>query len=200
MKWIADMETLEGFAKSFVGVALLVVCATVAGCHRTPLGVALSPTPDGSAAQLDTPNPSRADADVPKDVAPDLRPDLRPDLAPDGGPASVVFASVTLGSFFACGLKTDSTIACLGDDSYYQSTPPEGTFASVSASAYSACGVRGDATIACWGDNYYGAATPPAGTFVSVSVGYGFACGLRTDHTLACWGNNVSGEADPPAP
>jgi alpha-tubulin suppressor-like RCC1 family protein len=59
-------------------------------------------------------------------------------------------------------VRTDLTIACWGDNSSGEATPPAGTFASVSAGYNFACGVRTNGTIACWGENLAGNATPPA--------------------------------------
>ena len=64
-----------------------------------------------------------------------------------------------------CGVKTDGTVACWGDNTYGQATPPAGTFTAVSAGRFHTCGVKTDATVACWGRNGNGQSTPPAGTF-----------------------------------
>ena len=58
--------------------------------------------------------------DLPRDLLPDLRPDLAPDLqhdlAPDGKPLAVALVSVSAGNLFACGVKTNGTVACWGDN------------------------------------------------------------------------------------
>ena len=161
-----------------LGLALLIAITTGAGCFRTPLGDARRLTPDGSADHLDTPNLIGTKADVPADpptdlrldVSPDLRaplmpdlaPDLLPDLAPYGEPPAVAFLTVSAGTSFACGLKTDGTVACWGDNSAGEATPPAGAFASVSVGAYFACGLRTDSTIACWGNNSVSDARTPS--------------------------------------
>ena len=116
-----------------LGVALLVLLTTGAACSRTPLGDAPGRTPDGSRS-----------------------------LKTDGKLQPVAFASVSAGDYFACGLKTDGSIACWGENASGQATPPTGTFMYLSVGAASACGVRTDGTLACWGDNSLGKATPPA--------------------------------------
>jgi hypothetical protein len=99
-------------------------------------------------------------------------------------------------------VETDGTIACWGDNTYGQATPPVGSFSQVSAGESHTCGVRTDGTIACWGDNTAGNGTPampPGGSFSQVSAGWSHTCGVRTDGTIACWGLNGYGEAIPPA-
>jgi len=107
---------------------------------------------------------------------------------------------ITAGGFHTCGLRSDGTAVCWGDNSSGQASPPSGTFTQLSAGGYHTCGLRSDGTAACWGDNGSGQASPPAGTFTQLSAGsYSFhTCGLRSDGTAACWGYNGSGQASPP--
>jgi murein DD-endopeptidase MepM/ murein hydrolase activator NlpD len=113
--------------------------------------------------------------------------------------SAYTFAQVSAGGWHTCGMRTDGSLACWGEDTYGQATPPAGTFSQVTAGYEHTCGVRTDGTLACWGDNTYGQATPPAGTFGQVSAGDYHTCGVRTDGTLACWGRNNYGQAAPPA-
>jgi len=105
--------------------------------------------------------------------------------------------TVSAGEYHTCGVRTDGTLACWGDDSQGQATPPAGTFSQVSAGGYHTCGLMTDGTLACWGMDIYGQATPPTGTFSQVSAGFEHTCGVRTDGTLACWGFNSHGQATP---
>jgi len=75
--------------------------------------------------------------------------------------------SISAGSNFTCGIRTDGTLVCWGDPSLGW-TIPTGTFSQVSSGFSHACAIRTDATLACWGDNTYGQATPPTGTTSSV--------------------------------
>jgi chitinase len=97
---------------------------------------------------------------------------------------------VSAGSAHACALRTDRTVACWGDDTEGEASPPGGTFAAVSAGTNNTCGLKTDRTVACWGRNLEGESTPPAGTFVSVAVGYLASCGVRTNSVFQCWGQN----------
>ncbi|MGB6895137.1 MAG: RCC1 domain-containing protein, partial [Dehalococcoidia bacterium] len=66
--------------------------------------------------------------------------------------------TVSAGSFHTCGVRTDGSLACWGNE-YAVATPPAGTFTAVSAGDNYTCGVRTDGSLACWGDNDYGQAT-----------------------------------------
>jgi alpha-tubulin suppressor-like RCC1 family protein len=127
------------------------------------------------------------------------------------------FASVSAGSYHACGRATDGQAWCwgqndnseLGDGTMNSSGPPVAVdaglvFAELTAAknAYS-CGVTTDGGAFCWGGAGYGGlgvggpnfrvvSTPMAladgGSWKSVSKGYDVNCGLRTDGTAWCWG------------
>ena len=97
---------------------------------------------------------------------------------------------MSAGDAFTCGVKIDGTIACWGQNTWGEATPPAGTFTSVSAGEAHACGVRIDGTIACWGNKNCPQVPVPAGTFVSVNANNNcHACGVETDGTVTCWGN-----------
>jgi len=118
----------------------------------------------------------------------------------DANCAAGTFSQLSAGGYHTCGLKTDGTLACWGDNSYEQATPPGSTFLQVSAGSLHTCGVKTDGTLACWGRNDAGQATPPGDTFTQVSAGNAHTCGVKTDGTLACWGDNTYGQATPPTP
>ncbi len=93
------------------------------------------------------------------------------------------------GSGHTCGIDTNSTITCWGDNNFGKSTPPSGTFLQVSTGKKHTCGVRTDNTVICWGDNKYEQSTPPSGIFLQVSAGRFHTCGIQIDNTVVCWGN-----------
>ena len=72
------------------------------------------------------------------------------------------FAAVSAGSYHTCGVKTDGSVVCWGNDSGGESTPPDGSFISVSASGpvpgahEHSCGVKTDGTVECWGWDSHG--------------------------------------------
>ena len=105
---------------------------------------------------------------------------------------------ISAGVDHTCGIRTNGTVACWGDNSYGQATQPgdsfkQVSFKQVSANFYHTCGVRTVGTVACWGVNPWGQASPPGGSFKQVSAWVAHTCGVRTDGTVACWGNNSYG-------
>jgi hypothetical protein len=117
-----------------------------------------------------------------------------------GGAGSCVFggfASIPAGPWqrlesglsHQCGLKTDGTLACWGDNTEGQTDNlPSGQFRTFSVGYNHACAIRGDGTLACWGSNVSGQTDPPAGTYVQVAAGNTFSCAIRSDGQRACWG------------
>ena len=114
---------------------------------------------------------------------------------------ATAFTAVSSGGFHTCGLRSDGSVACWGDNEYGQATAPAGeTFTAVSSGGEHTCGLRSNSSVACWGNNGNGQATAPAGeTFTSVSSGAAHTCGLRSDGSVACWGWNLYGQATAPA-
>ena len=108
--------------------------------------------------------------------------------------SSVLFDAVSAGDAHSCGLKTDGTITCWGNNSAEQASAPSGAFSAVSAGGVHSCGLRTDNTITCWGGNNEGQADAPSGAFSAVSAGDRRSCGLRTGNTITCWGLNPWGQ------
>ena len=113
--------------------------------------------------------------------------------APDG-----TYTAVTAGSKHSCGLRTDGTITCWGNNRWGNTDAPDGTYAAIATSTAHSCALRTDGTIDCWGSNSHGKSDAPDGAYTAVSVGLTHSCGLRTDRTITCWGRNTHGQADAP--
>ena len=60
------------------------------------------------------------------------------------GPAG--FVKSAAGYRFSCGLRTDGTVACWGDNISGQTEPPDGQFTSLSAGSSQTCGIRTDSS------------------------------------------------------
>ncbi len=108
------------------------------------------------------------------------------------------FTSIDAGYEHTCGVKTDGSVACWGNDADGETTPPAGQFSSVSAGDGHTCGIKTDGSVACCGNDADGQASSPEGSFLSVSAGNTHTCGVKTDGSAACWGSDERGEATPP--
>ena len=89
-------------------------------------------------------------------------------VAPTPVAGGIVFQSISAGSFYTCGLATDSAAHCWGKNGAQQlgsaapnSTAPVPvfgghTFASIGASWFHTCGFTTDEVAFCWGANEFG--------------------------------------------
>jgi len=108
-----------------------------------------------------------------------------------------------------CGIRTDRTLWCWGQDQPPTTTQhlvptqvgSESSWASLSMAVANVCAVKTDGTRWCWGDNSGGqlgdgttnsSPTPAqigsAADWKNVALG-DESCGVKTDGTLWCWGN-----------
>ena len=111
------------------------------------------------------------------------------------------FTAISSGGLHTCGLRSNGSVACWGNNAYGQATAPVGeTFTAISSGSGHTCGLRSNGSAVCWGYNGDGQATAPVGeTFTAISGGDEHTCGLRSNGSVACWGNNVIGQATAPA-
>jgi alpha-tubulin suppressor-like RCC1 family protein len=125
---------------------------------------------------------------------------------------------VSAGHSHSCGVRTDHTLACWGDNTDaalgtggYEMingfSPIAGTsWVTVASGATFACGIDMAGAMQCWGNNpqgelgnmsNLGPSTPVAvagGPWVSVTGGGEHACAIDTAGKAFCWGNNGYGE------
>ena len=113
-----------------------------------------------------------------------------PPPRPPEKPAAGTYTTVSAGSNLSCGVRSEGTGECWGNNEFGQLDTPDGLFRSVSAGGEHACGLRLDGTIRCWGNRSDNRTNVPAGSYTSVSAGGDHTCALRTDGTIACWGGN----------
>ena len=96
--------------------------------------------------------------------------------------------AISISDTHGCKLSADGRLACWGDDTHGQASPPPGTYTDIAVNTDYSCAIRTDGRLACWGDDTDGRATPPAGEFTDVTANYSHPCGLRADGTIICWG------------
>jgi alpha-tubulin suppressor-like RCC1 family protein len=125
---------------------------------------------------------------------------------------------VAAGSYQSCGIKSDSTLWCWGDNTNGQLGTGTTTAASqpsqvasdgwkqVSSSYLHSCAVKQDGTLWCWGINANLQLGDPQDSFrmspwqvagsdwVQVATGLYHTCATRTDGSLLCWGGNLAGQ------
>ena len=118
-----------------------------------------------------------------------------------------MFAAVSAGVGYGCGLRLGGEAECWGNSNLYgQMDAPEGVFTAVDAADFRTCGLRPSGSVECWGGvrELLAGVEPtadvafPGGLFAAISVGGGHVCGLRLGGEAACWGVNWFGQADAP--
>lgn len=140
--------------------------------------------------------------------------------SPTGQHTGRVWASISGGSQFTCGIRLDGSLWCwggnghgaLGLGDYQDRLVPtqvgDASWLQVDGSDYfHTCGVQVDESLWCWGNNDSGqlgtgdhtdrlVPTPVEGSaqWSAVSTGYGHTCGIRVDQSLWCWGLNNGGQ------
>ncbi len=131
-----------------------------------------------------------------------------------------VWAKVAGGRNHTCGVRTDRSLWCwgnngdgslgLGDTTDRRVPTRVGTdldWAKIGTGAYHTCGVRADRSLWCWGNNGDGQlglgdetnrlVPNRVGTdldWVEISTGVYHTCGVRADRSLWCWGSNGAGQ------
>jgi alpha-tubulin suppressor-like RCC1 family protein len=132
-------------------------------------------------------------------------------------PLPARFQQVVAGGVHSCGVLTDGSAYCWGNNDYGQlgdgsttrrvfPVPIAGTmrFAMLTAGAAHTCGLSTAGAAYCWGFNYSGqlgdqthtnrtVPTPVAGSlaFATLVAGGSYTCGLTLDGTAYCWGWNA---------
>jgi alpha-tubulin suppressor-like RCC1 family protein len=96
---------------------------------------------------------------------------------------------------FSCAIRSDGTLACWGDKTSGQGSPPAGVFVDLAVgtsmeipSKAHGCALSVDGKVTCWGDHSVGQTTPPEQTFTQLSAGDLHTCGLSVGGQLWCWG------------
>ncbi len=96
-----------------------------------------------------------------------------------------------------CGIRVDGRIACWGDDTWGQASPPSGTFSDIAAGRMTLCAIETGGELACWGRGLYGAANPPAGRYSTLAIGGDTGCAIAVEQRqLSCWGADLGEPPD----
>jgi hypothetical protein len=119
-------------------------------------------------------------------------------------PPSGTFTRISLGVGHGCGIRTDETIACWGDNAYGQATPPTGSFKGIDAGERHTCGIRTDGSHECWGDPTSSDVDPDNDNsvpdwgpgYLQVSAGKNHTCAIKANGSVQCGGSNQNGQVD----
>lgn len=129
-----------------------------------------------------------------------------PVTEPSSGAVPSADITISAGLRHTCGVLSDHTVVCWGNNFWGQSEVPEGQFTAVAAGTFFSCGLRTDRTVTCWGgvvssdgDVVFDVSKTPSGEFTAITAGSNHACGLRADRSAVCWGSNTGGKATPPS-
>lgn len=131
--------------------------------------------------------------------------------------------SVALGEWHTCGIKTDNSLWCWGDNTaggighgvdpgILSFTEPVSLgdtrdWASVTLGSGYTCALKLDASAWCWGFNSSGQTSDnvlesnrpainvmPGSSWTHITAGYQSTCGIQSSQTLWCWGLNDYGQ------
>lgn len=102
------------------------------------------------------------------------------------------FAGVSVGDQTTCGLDTEGTVRCWGNDNHGQGTvPPLNAPSTVAVGRRHTCALGGNGLVSCWGDVDDGRLDVPVQfSWKGIDVGGHHACGVTNEDTVRCWGRD----------
>lgn len=106
--------------------------------------------------------------------------------------------TISAGSLYTLGLRTDGTVLAAGNNTYGQSDVSDWTdIAAISAGVYHTVGLKTDGTVVAAGNNGSGQCDVSGWTdIVAVSAGYQHTVGLKADGTVVAAGVNYYGKCN----
>ncbi len=132
---------------------------------------------------------------------------LEHDTGDSGGPDTATpvvgdWVDVSAGMYTACGIHTDGSLSCWGDNARSpcpNSPPTEGDFVAVALTTGTGCAIEFSGEILCWGneENAPDLNDPPAGVWVSLRCGAGACVAIDSHGSLGWWGSTYSARVAP---
>lgn len=134
--------------------------------------------------------------------------------APERDIGSFLVAQISAGSTHTCGLGTDGSVECWGEDTtaLYPPGPETTRFSQISSGSGFSCGVTqggedlgpdyaSSGDVMCWGSDDYGESSfIPSKKFLQVAAGQNYISALTFDGKVYCWGLSLAeGNCEPPA-
>jgi alpha-tubulin suppressor-like RCC1 family protein len=104
------------------------------------------------------------------------------------------FADLSLNLLHGCGVRTDHTLACWGDDVFGATAAPAGaTFSQVAAGYAHTCARTLDGALSCWGLPVGTITDPPTTTgFTDLAAAAYFTCAIDAEGEVQCWGDTAN--------
>lgn len=111
--------------------------------------------------------------------------------------------AIAAGTNHTLGLKNDGTVIAWGNNSYGQTTVPDGltNVTAIAAGGDYSFAIKADGTVVPWGSNGYvgNPAVPSAVTgLTTIAAGDGHGAAIKNDGTVVTWGANDAHQADIP--
>lgn len=116
-------------------------------------------------------------------------------LASSGAGVSSFYTQVSAGYYYTCGLVSDGTLKCWGNNNKGKAGAPSLSnglkYTQVSTGQDHTCAVISDGSIQCWGSNSYNQTTVPTLSggleYTQTSTGGFHSCGLVSNGSVKCW-------------
>ncbi len=107
----------------------------------------------------------------------------------DAFDAGESLAAIDVADDGLCGLRSDGTSLCWGNDVYGEYDPPSMPLAAIQTDGHESCGLDLSGHVMCWGGNLWGQDEEHGETFSALSLTEGQVCGIEAEtNNLVTWG------------